>query len=92
MLIFPSRYFLFSTFVCPTELIAFSDNIDEFTARNAAVIGCSVDSVHAHLKWNETERNMGGIKGLRFPLLWDKLGNIARSYGVMDEEKGVATR
>lgn len=40
-----------STFVCPTEIIAFSDRIEEFRAINTEVVGCSVDSVFTHLAW-----------------------------------------
>jgi alkyl hydroperoxide reductase subunit AhpC len=32
------------TFVCPTEIIAFSDRVEEFTKRNCQVIGASTDS------------------------------------------------
>ena len=42
---------IYSTFVCPTEIIAFSDRIEEFRAINTEVVGCSVDSVFTHLAW-----------------------------------------
>ena len=43
--------FLFSTFVCPTEIIAFSDRVEEFKKINAEVVAVSVDSVFTHLAW-----------------------------------------
>ena len=43
--------FIFSTFVCPTEIIAFSDRVQEFEAINCSVIACSVDSHFSHLAW-----------------------------------------
>lgn len=42
---------LSSTFVCPTEIIAFSDRIEEFKAINTEVVACSVDSKFTHLAW-----------------------------------------
>ena len=44
-------YFISSTFVCPTEIIAFSDRADEFRAINCEVLACSVDSEFSHLAW-----------------------------------------
>lgn len=44
-------YFVFSTFVCPTEIIAFSDRAEEFRAINCEVVACSVDSHFSHLAW-----------------------------------------
>lgn len=38
------------TFVCPTELNAFSDRADEFAAADAAVLGVSVDSQYSLLR------------------------------------------
>ena len=49
------------TFVCPTEIIDFSENIDEFKKLNAEVIGCSVDSHYTHLAWINTPRKEGGL-------------------------------
>lgn len=40
-----------STFVCPTEIIAFSDRVHEFHAINTEVVACSVDSQFTHLAW-----------------------------------------
>ncbi len=80
------------TFVCPTELIAFSDRIGEFRSRGAEVLGVSVDSVNAHLAWLNQPRNQGGIQGLSFPLISDQDKSIARSYGVLLDRPEVALR
>ena len=71
------------TFVCPTEILAFSDAIQEFEARNTAVIGVSVDSHFSHLAWANTERKEGGIKGIAYPLVSDLNKTIAADYGVL---------
>ena len=80
------------SFVCPTELHAFQDSIDEFTKRNTMVLGLSVDSVYSHVAWWEKPKKMGGLAGVSFPLVSDITKTIARDYGVLDEEKGFAAR
>ena len=71
------------TFVCPTEIIAFQEKIEEFQKRNVAVVGCSVDSKHSHWKWLQTELKDGGIKGVKYPLVADPALNIAENYDVL---------
>ena len=71
------------TFVCPTEILAFSDAIEEFKARNAQVIGVSVDSHFSHFAWANQDRKEGGIKGVSFPLVSDLNKTIAADYGVL---------
>jgi peroxiredoxin (alkyl hydroperoxide reductase subunit C) len=80
------------TFVCPTELTAFSDRYDDFEGIGAAVIGISTDSVHSHRAWLKTPRDKGGVEGLRYPLASDITKSVARDYGVLIEDKGVALR
>jgi alkyl hydroperoxide reductase subunit AhpC len=80
------------TFVCPTEILAFSDKVDEFAKRNTQVIGVSIDSHFSHLAWVNTDRSQGGIKGLGYPLVADITKEIARSYGVLKEDEGIAFR
>lgn len=80
------------TFVCPTEITAFSDSIDEFKEINAQVIGASVDSKYSHLAWIEMPRNKGGIGETPYPLLADITKKISSDYGVLIEEAGVALR
>lgn len=71
------------TFVCPTEILAFSDAVKEFEARNTQVLGVSVDSHFSHWAWANTERAQGGIKGLSFPLVSDLGKSIAADYNVL---------
>jgi peroxiredoxin 2/4 len=71
------------TFVCPTEIIAFQDQMDEFNKRDVAVVGCSVDSEFSHWAWLNTELKDGGIKGVKFPLVSDLSKTIAENYGVL---------
>lgn len=80
------------TFVCPTEIAAFSDRIEEFYHHNTVVIACSTDSQYTHLAWMRTQREKGGLGGTRIPIIADKSMAIARSYGVLDEKTGVAFR
>ncbi len=80
------------TFVCPTEVIAFSDRIGEFKERNTEVIGVSVDSVYTHTAWRNTPRKKGGIGEITYPLVADMNKKISQSYGVLLEEQGIALR
>jgi len=80
------------TFVCPTEVLAFSDRLDEFKALNTEVIGASVDSHFSHLAWINMPRKEGGLAGLRYPLLSDLSKQIATEYGVLNEPNGIALR
>ena len=80
------------TTVCPTEITALSDRWDEFAALDTDILGASTDSVHSHRAWVRTPRTENGIEGVRFPLLADKAGRIARDYGVLLEDEGIALR
>ncbi|NOY37706.1 MAG: peroxiredoxin [Chlorobi bacterium] len=71
------------TFVCPTEILAFQEHMDEFDKRNVAIVGCSVDSQFSHWKWLQTELHDGGIKGVKYPLVADQSLVIATSYDVL---------
>jgi peroxiredoxin 2/4 len=71
------------TFVCPTELLAFQDKLQEFTKRNVEVVGCSVDSEFSHWKWLQTAKNDGGIKGVTYPLVADLSKTISENYDVL---------
>jgi peroxiredoxin (alkyl hydroperoxide reductase subunit C) len=79
------------TFVCPTELCAFSDRLDEFAALDADICGISVDSQFSHHAWAQRPRNEGGVRGLRFPLLSDLNRQAAQAFGVLNDQ-GVALR
>lgn len=80
------------TFVCPTELLHFSDRIDELNGIGAEVIGISTDSVHSHRAWIKTPRDKNGIEGLRYPLASDVGGRLARKYNILVEEANIALR
>ncbi|MBP3532236.1 MAG: peroxiredoxin [Thermoguttaceae bacterium] len=78
--------------VCPTEIVAFSDAFDDFEAAGVQILAVSVDSVYSHAAWASTSRSLGGVEGVRFPLVSDLTKRIADAYGVLDCDKGVALR
>ncbi|XP_012524790.1 peroxiredoxin [Monomorium pharaonis] len=81
------------TFVCPTEIIAFSEKISEFEALNTQVIGVSTDSHFSHLAWINTPRKQGGLGGdLGYPLLSDFNKIISSNYNVLLQDSGIALR
>lgn len=80
------------TFVCPTELTAFSDRIEEINGVGAEVLGISTDSVFSHRAWLKTPREQNGIEGLKFPLASDVGGRLAAKYNILVEDKMVALR
>lgn len=80
------------TFVCPTEIIAFSDRYGEFKELDTEVIGVSTDTVHTHLAWINSDRKENGIGQLNYPLAADTNHTVSREYGVLIEEQGVALR
>ena len=79
------------TFVCPTEIIAFSEKMDEFKKRNTEVLGVSIDSHFSHLAWRNTDRKQGGLGDIQYPLVADVNKKITYDYGVM-HEGGIAFR
>nr|GEZ36370.1 2-Cys peroxiredoxin BAS1, chloroplastic-like [Tanacetum cinerariifolium] len=80
------------TFVCPTEITAFSDRYAEFEKLNTEVLGVSVDSVFSHLAWVQTDRKSGGLGDLNYPLISDVTKSISKSFNVLIEDQGVALR
>ena len=79
------------TFVCPTELHAFQERLNDFQKRGVEILGCSVDSQFSHLAWLKTAKEKGGIKGIQYGLISDLGGGIANQYGVLSDE-GIAYR
>lgn len=79
------------TFVCPTEIIAFSDRNDDFAKLDVQVIGVSIDSHFTHLAWTNTKRTEGGIGKTAYPLVADLSKQISRDYDVL-LDGGVAMR
>ena len=81
------------TFVCPTEVLNFSNVAEQFNKLNCQVFGISVDSPFVHKAWVDTKREDGGLGGsLNYPLLSDINKKTARDYGILLENEGVALR
>lgn len=80
------------TFVCPTEITAFSDRAEEFEKINTQILGVSVDSEFSHLAWTQTDRKEGGVGDVAYPLISDIKKEISDAYNVLDPEAGVALR
>lgn len=80
------------TFVCPTEIMAFSDRYPEFQALATEILGVSVDSEYAHLAWIQSDRQAGGVGNLNYPLVADLKKEISAAYGVLVADLGVALR
>lgn len=79
------------TFVCPTEIIAFSDRIKEFEERGVQVLGASVDSHYSHFAWRQMPRKEGGLGDIAYPLVSDINKKISSDYGVLLPD-GIALR
>ncbi|KAG8070928.1 hypothetical protein GUJ93_ZPchr0006g41533 [Zizania palustris] len=80
------------TFVCPTEITAFSDRHEEFEKLNTEILGVSIDSVFSHLAWVQTDRKSGGLGDLKYPLVSDVTKSISKSFGVLIPDQGIALR
>ena len=80
------------TFVCPTELIHFSDRLDELQGVGAEVLGVSTDSVHSHRAWLKTPQDQNGIQGVKYPIASDVGGKLSRQYNILVEESNIALR
>ncbi|KAI9221165.1 natural killer cell enhancing factor [Blastocladiella britannica] len=77
------------TFVCPTELLAFSDAYDKFKALGAEVLGVSCDSEYSHLAWANMPRKQGGLgPNFKLPLVADRSMHLAKEYGCLIEGEG----
>lgn len=83
------------TFVCPTEIIAFSEKAAEFKKLNCEVVGVSIDSKFSHYHWINTPRKQGGLGEMHIPLISDVTKQISKDYGVLIEsgpDAGLAAR
>lgn len=74
------------TFVCPTELHAFQDALDEFKKRNTIVIGASCDTNEVHFAWLNTPKDNGGIEGVTYPILADTHRHLSNLLGIVDQD------
>ena len=90
MIFFRRRDF---TFVCPTEILAFNDALEQFNKLDTVVLGVSTDSKFSHFAWANQPRKEGGLgPNLKLPLLADRSMSISREYGVLLEDEGIALR
>jgi peroxiredoxin (alkyl hydroperoxide reductase subunit C) len=80
------------TFVCPSELIAIDNRIEEFNQRNTLIVGVSIDSQFTHNAWRKTPVNDGGIGPVRYPLVADVNHQICQAYGVEHPTAHIALR
>lgn len=76
------------TFVCPTELFAFQERLQDFKDRNVEVLACSTDTEQSHWGWLSMDKNDGGIKGVTYPILADTNKTISMNYDVLAGELG----
>ena len=79
------------TFVCPSEIIAFDNHLDDFKQRGCEVVGVSVDSHFTHHAWRSTPVEKGGIGNVQYPLVADFQKTISQDYGLL-LEGGMALR
>ena len=80
------------TFVCPSEILAYSNRVPKFEAMNVKVVAVSVDSQFTHAAWRNTAPKDGGLGPVKFPMVADLTKQIARDYDVLIEKDGVALR
>ncbi|GMM37730.1 thioredoxin peroxidase [Saccharomycopsis crataegensis] len=80
------------TFVCPTEIIAYSEAVKKFTDKDAVVLFASTDSEYTHLAWTNVARKDGGLGPINIPLIADTNHSLSKDYGVLIEEAGIALR
>ena len=80
------------TFVCPTEIIEFSNKLEEFKKLGAEILGLSVDSVFTHLAWQNTPRKEGGLGEIHYPLLSDLTHAVSEAYGFYMKSEGHTLR
>lgn len=80
------------TFVCPTELHAFNERIEEFKSRNVELVAISIDSHFSHLAWLNMPKSKGGIQGVKYPIVSDIIKSISADYDVLVDGAGIAYR
>lgn len=85
-------YALDFSYVCPGEVNALQDKLEEFTRRGCKVIAASVDSIYTHNKCLNTERNKLGVSGVTFPLISDMSHKLSKAFSVLDKNKGISLR
>ena len=88
LLFYPADF----TFVCPTEILAYSERADEIRKAGAEVLGISCDTVNTHLAYVKTDQVKGGLGPVNIPLVADKSMAISKAYGVLKEDEGISFR
>ncbi|MEM1517171.1 MAG: peroxiredoxin [Thermofilum sp.] len=76
--------------VCTTEFVAFQKRFEEFEKLNVQLVGLSIDQVFSHIKWVEWIKEKLGVE-IKFPIIADDTGEIARKYGMIHPGKGTNT-
>ena len=71
------------TFVCPTELFAFQNKLEEFKSRGCELVACSTDTEQSHWGWLQMSKSEGGIKGITYPIIADNDKTISANFGVL---------
>ncbi|HXC59500.1 MAG TPA: alkyl hydroperoxide reductase subunit C [Steroidobacteraceae bacterium] len=77
------------TFVCPTELGDLAEQYGEFKKLGVEIYGVSTDTHFTHKAWHDTSDT---IKKVQYPLVGDPTATLARNFGVLIEEEGLALR
>ena len=77
------------TFVCPTEIVAFNEKLEEFGDRDCVVLTASTDSAFSHKGWCDSHEDLGK---LRYTMLADTTHELAKAYGVLKDDQGIAYR
>ena len=71
------------TFVCPTELHAFQEKLEEFKSKNVEVVAVSTDTEQSHWGWLQLSKDKGGIEGITYPIVADTNKTISHNYDVL---------
>lgn len=72
--------------VCPTEMLALNERLDEFRDRDCEIVAISVDSQYSHRAWKQVPAGEGGIGPVRFPMVADLNKSISKDYGVLMDD------
>lgn len=75
------------TFVCPSEILAYSNRVEKLAGINTKVVGVSIDSQFTHYAWRNTSPNEGGLGPVKFPMVADVSKQIAREYGILHQDE-----
>jgi peroxiredoxin (alkyl hydroperoxide reductase subunit C) len=74
------------TFVCPTEIHAFQEKLEEFAKRGVQVYGASCDTLEVHMAWLDTPKDQGGIQGVTYPIISDSRRELSKELKILDYE------